>query len=182
MFVAFPFGKPVSTFPGNALIGVACALRLFGGLRQLGATQGLVVTDARFPAPDGFRLVSSQVVCDGEGTPVRIVHPDAGLRLTFAPHSAMPRGWYQFELKFSSEGLVDVVVQFAFAQDVLWLRMPAIARNHFVAQFRLAHAVQELTLIVTGSGRLTEPLLCRFSRVGLAGRITSAARRGVEIF
>ena len=136
-----------------------------------------------FPAPDGFRLSSSDIVRGGEGVPVRVVHPDPGMTRTFVPETAMPAGWYQFELAFAPEGLVDVVVQFTFAdENVLWLRLPVIARNHFLAHFRLENALQRLTLIVTGSGRLRAPALCRFARIGMGGQLAAAARRGIDIF
>ena len=65
---------------------------------------------------------------------------------------------------------------------MLWLRLPVIARNHFLAHVRLEDALQHLTLIVTGSGRLSAPTLCRFARVGMGGQLAAAARRGVDIF
>ena len=136
-----------------------------------------------FPAPDGFRLLSSEVIRGGEGVPVRVVHPDPALKKTFVPETPMPAGWYQFELTFPPEGLVDVVVQFAFAdENVLWLRLPVIARNQFVAHVRLEKALQRLTVIVAGSGRLNAPALCRFAPVGMGGQLAAAARRGVDIF
>lgn len=114
---------------------------------------------------------------------MRVVHPDRGLKLVFSPERPMPADWYQFELQFPPEGLVDVVAQFSFADDrVLWLRLPTLARNHFFAHFRLENTLERLTLIVTGSGRLTEPTLNRFQRVGLSGQLAAAARRGVDIF
>lgn len=113
---------------------------------------------------------------------MRIVHPDPGLRIVLARERPMPADWYQFELKFPPQGLVDVVAQFSFADDrVLWLRLPVLARNHFLAHFRLEAALQRLTLIVTGSGRLAAPV-GRFERVGLSGQLAVAARRGVDIF
>ena len=136
-----------------------------------------------FLVPLGFRLVSVDEVRGGEGTPVRVVHPDPGLKLVFAPDRPLPADWYQFEIEFPPEGLVDVVVQFSFADDkVLWLRLPLLARNHFLAHLRLEGALERLTLIVTGSGRLTGPALSRFERVGLHGQLAAAARRGVDIF
>src|SRR5947209_19560586 len=94
----------------------------------------------------------------------------------------MPSGWYQFELRFAPEGLVDVVAQFSFADDrVLWLRLPLFGRNHFLVHFRLEGALERLTLLVTGSGRLTEPTLSRFERVGLRGQLAAATRRGIDI-
>src|SRR5215210_191271 len=143
----------------------------------------LVLDGSRSSAPAGFRLVSAEEIRGGEGTPVRVVHPDAGLTIAFAPDRPMPSGWYQFELRFPPEGLVDVVAQFSFADDrVLWLRLPLFARNHFLAHFRLEGALQSLSLIIAGSGRLTEPMLCRFERVGLRGQLAAAASRGLEIF
>ena len=138
---------------------------------------------APFPVPAGFRIVSSEEIRDGQGTPVRVVHPDPGLRITLAPERPMPADWYQFELKFPSEGLVHVVARLSLAgEGVLWLRLPVLARNHFLAHFRLEQALDSLTLIVTGSGRLTLPDPCRFERVGLRGQLVAAARRGIDIF
>lgn len=134
-----------------------------------------------FPVPDGFRVVSSERIRGGTGAPVRIVHPDPGLRLTFAPLTTMLAGWYQLELRFPPEGLVDVAAEFSFGEQVLWLRLPVIARNHFLAHVRLEGALKQLTLIVTGSGRLQAPV-CRFGSVGMGGQLAAAARRGVEIF
>ena len=154
------------------------------GYLHCGFFEGLLVPDgSKFPAPPGFRIVSADEVRAGEGTPARIVHPDPGLKLVLAPQQPMAADWYQFELKFPPEGLVDVIVQFSFADDrVLWLRLPVLARNHFLAHFRLEGALEQLTLIVTGSGRLTAPTLARFERVGWRGQFAAAARRGVDIF
>ena len=136
-----------------------------------------------FPAPDGFRLLSSEVIRGGEGVPVRVVHPDPALKKTFVPETPMSAGWYQFELTFPPEGLVDVAVQFAFAdENVLWLRLPVIARNQFIAHFRLEKALQRLTLIIAGSGRLSAPTRCRFTRIGMAAQFVAAAQRGIDIF
>jgi GT2 family glycosyltransferase len=138
---------------------------------------------APFPAPAGFRIVSSEEIRDGQGTPARVVHPDPGLRITLAPERPMPADWYQFELKFPPEGLVHVVARLSLAgEGVLWLRLPVLARNHFLAHFRLEQALESLTLMVAGSGRLTAPDPCRFERVGLRGQLVAAARRGVDIF
>ncbi len=136
-----------------------------------------------FPPPAGFRLVSADLFRPGDAPPVRVVHPDPGFRLVLAPTAPVLAGWYQFELRFPAEGLVDVLVQFSFSNDrVLWLRFPLIARNHFLAHFRLEQDLQHLTLIVTGSGRLAEPDRCRFERVGLGSQLAAAVSRGIEIF
>jgi GT2 family glycosyltransferase len=142
-----------------------------------------VLDIAAFPSPTGFRLISAAPVADGQGTPVRVVHPDPGIRLTLVPERPVPADWYQLELGFPPEGLVDVTACFAFAGgDVLWLRLPALDRNHFLAHFRLEDALTQLTLIVTGSGRLSAPDRCGFRRVGLSGQLSTAARRGIEVF
>ena len=136
-----------------------------------------------FPVLPGFRCVSSEKIRAGEGEPVRVAHPDAGLRVVFAPEAPVSSAWYQLELRFPPEGLVDVVARFAFADDrVLWLRLPLAARNHFLAHLRLEGAVEQIALTVTGSGRLTEPTLLRFERVGWPQQVAAAARRGREIF
>jgi GT2 family glycosyltransferase len=114
---------------------------------------------------------------------VRVIHPDPGLTLALAPDRPMPKGWFQFDLRFPPEGLVDVVAEFSFADDrVLWLRLPLFGRNHCLAHFRLEGALQRLTLVITGSGRLTEPTVCRFEHVGLRGQVAAAAWRGIDIF
>ena len=77
------------------------------------AFEGQLVLDASaFPALSGFRLVSSEQVRGAQGVPVRVAHPDPGLQLTFAPDGPMPGGWYQLELQFPPEGLVDAVYSF----------------------------------------------------------------------
>jgi GT2 family glycosyltransferase len=136
-----------------------------------------------FPPPAGFRCVGSDLIRAGEGRPVRIVHPDAGLRITLEPIVAMPGDWYQFDLTFPPEGLVEVLVQFLFVDErVLWLRLPTLDRNRFHGHFRLESGLKALTLVVTGSGRLDAPTQCRFERVGLRRQLAAAARRGVDIF
>jgi O-antigen biosynthesis protein len=143
----------------------------------------LVLDGSKFPVPSGFRYVSSEQIRAGEGDPARVAHPDPGLSLVFAADTAIPSAWYQFELEFPAEGLVDVVAQFTFADDqVLWLRLPLIARNHFLAHLRVEGAIEQLALIASGSGRLTEPTLCRFERVGWLGQLAAAGRRGRDIF
>jgi O-antigen biosynthesis protein len=117
------------------------------------------------------------------GMPARVMHPDPGLRIAFTPVTPIPSAWYQLELEFPAEGLVDVVAQFTFTHGrVLWLRLPLTARNHFLAHLRVEDAVKQLTLIVTGSGRLTEPTRCRFERVSWSQQLAAAARRGRDIF
>jgi GT2 family glycosyltransferase len=138
---------------------------------------------AEFPAPDGFRRVAQDTIRSGDGRPMRIVHPDPGLRLTFAPASPLAAGWYELELTFPPEGLIDVDAAFTFGGgEVLWLRLPVIARNHFLGLCRLARALEHLVLTVTGSGRRDAPTSWRFARIGVGAQLAAAAHRGVEIF
>jgi O-antigen biosynthesis protein len=141
------------------------------------------VPDGRtFPTLPGFRLMAVDEAQADVRAPVRVVHPDPGLTVTFAPVRRTANDWYQFELRFPPEGVVEVLAHVEFADErVLWLRLPALARNHFLAQFRLDGAIERLALTVTGSGRLARPEL-RFARVGLTGHFGAVARRGVEVF
>jgi GT2 family glycosyltransferase len=113
--------------------------------------------------------------------PVRVMHPDSGLRVTFVPTEPTANDWHQLELRFPLEGVVDVLAHFEFTNGrVLWQRLPALARNHFLAQFRLDGTIERLILSVTGSGLLAQPEL-RFARVGATGHFAAVARRGVEV-
>jgi GT2 family glycosyltransferase len=151
--------------------------------RQRRVTEGSSVPDeCTFPAFAGFRLVAVEQARAEVRAPVRVVHPDPALIIVLAPVEPMAGDWYQFELRFPPEGVVDVLAQFALADGgVLWQRLPALAHNHFLAQFRLSGAIERLTLTITGSGRLARPDLCRFERVGRIGHFAAVARRGLEI-
>jgi O-antigen biosynthesis protein len=143
--------------------------------------QGYCVQDG-FPTPAGFTRVAASEVRVGQRAPVRVVHPDPDLTIAFTPDTRMANDWYQIELRFPEEGLVDVLALFAFAEGrVLWQRLPVLARNHFLAQFRLDGTLERMTLRVTGSGLIARPEVFRFQRVGLSGQLAAAARRGVEI-
>lgn len=133
-----------------------------------------------FPAPAGFTVVSSEQIRGGAG--MRLVHPDPGLKVALAPAVPVAGSWYQFELQFPPEGVVDVQAEFTFTDGkVLWQRFPALARNHFLAHFRLEGALAGVTLFIAGSGRLAQPR-CRFERVGLGGQLATAAWRGIDVF
>jgi GT2 family glycosyltransferase len=150
--------------------------------RQRRLTEGCPVpAGCTFPTLSGFRLVAVDEVRADAHAPVRVVHPDPGLTVTFAPVERTANDWYQFELRFPPEGVVEVLAHFQFIDGrVLWQRLPALARNHFLAQFRLHGAIERLTLTVTGSGRLERPEL-RFARVGLGGHVAAVAHRGLEV-
>jgi O-antigen biosynthesis protein len=134
-----------------------------------------------FPTPPGFTLVAADDARVETRVPVRIVHPDPGLTVTFAPVAPTANDWHQLELRFPPEGVIEVLAHFEFADGrTLWQRLPALARNHFLAQFRLHGAIKRLTLTITGSGRLADPGL-RFERVGATGHFATIARRGLEV-
>jgi GT2 family glycosyltransferase len=151
------------------------------GLRRV--SEGSSVPDGRtFPPLAGFSLVSIEETAADARVPVRVVHPDPGLTVAFAPSQRTADDWYQFELQFPPEGVVEVLAHIAFADGgAVWQRMPALARNHFLAQFRLHGTIERLTLTITGSGRLAEPARLRFARVGWAGHLAAVGQRGVEI-
>ena len=135
-----------------------------------------------FPAFAGFRRVAVEQARAAAGMPVRVLHPDPGLTVSLAPIGPTAGDWYQLELRFPPEGVVEVLAQFVFADGgMLWQRLPALARNHFLAQFRLSGPIERVRLTVTGSGRLAQPDLCRFERVGRIGHFAAVARRGLEI-
>lgn len=137
---------------------------------------------SKFPVPQGFRTVSSEEVRAGEGVPVRVLHPDPGLRIVVAPEQPVPAAWYQLELQFPPEGLIDVQARFEFANArVLWQRLALIERNHFVTHLRFEAELKQLTLIVNGSGRLAEPSLCRLRRVSWTSQLKAMVRRGRDI-
>ena len=145
-------------------------------------TEGTFVPEGRSLSLPGFRLVSLDETRRDGSVPVRVVHPDAGLTAVFEPLTPTASDWYQVELRFPPEGVVEVLAHIDFADGgVLWQRLPARARNHFVAQFRLHGAIARLTLTITGSGRLAQPDLARFARIGMTGHLAAVARRGVEI-
>lgn len=134
-----------------------------------------------FPTLLGFRLVAVDEVRADMRAPVRVMHPDPGLKVTFAPAEPTANDWHQLELRFPPDGVVDVLAHFAFTNGrVLWQRLPALARNHFLAQFRLDGSIERMILTVTGSGLLAQPEL-RFARVGATGHFAAVARRGVEV-
>jgi GT2 family glycosyltransferase len=142
-----------------------------------------VPVERPFPGLPGFRLVSVDDAPVDTSVPVRVIHPDPGLVATFEPLDARARidDWCELELHFPEEGVVEVLAQIQLAGGgVLWQRLPARARNHFVAQFRLGGGIERLTLRLTGSGRLDAPRL-RFRQIGLGGHLAAVVRRGREI-
>jgi len=137
---------------------------------------------ATFAAPDGLRFVAVETIRAAAGSPVRVVHPDAGLRLSFTPAAALSAGQYELELVFPPAGLVDVVVEFtAEGNAVLSQRPVVVARNHFIGHFSIDRPFDRVTLIVTGSGVLEALAFRRFAPVHASEHLKLAARRGLQI-
>lgn len=137
---------------------------------------------SQFPTPTGFRRDSAVEPRQRQGAPVRVVHSDPALAVTFTPLHPMTNDWYRIELGFPSEGVVEVLAHLVFAGErELWQRLPALERNHFSAQLRFDGLLERLDLLITGSGLLTQPDFCRIERVGIMSQLAAAARRGVEI-
>ena len=137
---------------------------------------------SKFPTPAGFKSVPPCAAPASVHTPVRIVHPDPQLVVAFVPLERMTNDWYSLELLFHSEGLVDVLAQLTFEEGlVLWMRLPTPGRNHVLAHFRLDGTLRQLTLTITGSGRLAQPISFRFERMSAHGQFFAATRRGLEI-
>ena len=135
-----------------------------------------------FPTPIGFKRAAADEARLRAGAPIRVVHPDPALTVALVPLRRMASEWHRVELHFPPAGVVEVLGQFAFEEGrVLWQRLPARARNHFLTQLRFDGALERLTLHVSGSGRLAEPSLCRIERLGILHQLAAMAERGVDI-
>lgn len=110
-------------------------------------------------------------------------HPDPSLAATLVPNEPVRSGWYELALGFSPEGTVDCVAQFVHGGGrVVWMRLPMLARNEFLAHLRLEDSMERLTLVLSGSGRLADPSVCRFERIGWSKQITAIAGRARDIY
>jgi len=138
---------------------------------------------AAFPAPVGFRVELMGPSPDEPHAPVRVAHPDPSLTVMLTPNAPVRGGWYELGLRFSPEGTVDCLAQFIHANGrVVWLRLPMIARNAFLAHLRLEDSLERLTLVLEGSGRLAEPSVCRFERVGWSKQLGAVLDRARDIY
>src|SRR3954468_4389712 len=136
-----------------------------------------------FPAPAGFRVEVAPAPSGEPRAPVRVVHPDPPLAVTLTPIRAVPGGWYELELRFSPEGTIDCLAQFVHANGrVIWLRLPMLGRNEFLAHLRLEGSLKQLTLAISGSGRIAHPHVFRFARVGWLGQAAAVGSRAREIY
>jgi hypothetical protein len=86
----------------------------------------------------GFRLASCKDLPSPHQAPIRVVHPDHGVRLDLQPIGEIGPGWYRLELRFPGEGVVDAIVHLSLrGGDQFWLRPGVLDRNHFVADLWL---------------------------------------------
>jgi len=136
-----------------------------------------------FPTPAGFRVEVAAARCDELRSPVRVLHPDAAVSVTLVPTAPVQRGWYELSLQFGPEGTADCLAQFVHANGrVMWLRLPSLARNEFLAHLRLEDSLERLTLIISGSGRIAQPNVCRFERIGWSRQAAAVGGRAREIY
>ena len=129
----------------------------------------------------GFRVVGIAREAFAQ-IPVRVTHPDPAWRITLAPRTALPSGWFDLELRFPAAGIVDAVARLSFGDgSVLWSRLPAVERNHFRFHFRAGSPVTEVMLSLGGSGTSLQPLSFTLVRAGALSRIAALARRAVHV-
>ena len=147
------------------------------------------MTEPAFPTPAGFRVASAVSQHGEQRAPVRVAHPDPSLTVTLVPNEPVRSGWYELALRFPAEGTVDCIAQFVHRNGrVVWMRLPMLARNEFLAHLRLEGSLERLTLILSGSGRLTNQAHAGSSvsdggsswRPWLGVRVTSTGARASE--
>ena len=84
---------------------------------------------------------------------------------------------------FPPRAPVDCIAQFVHGNGrVVWMRLPMLARNEFLAHLRLEGSLERLTLILSGSGRLANPSACRFERVGWGKQLEAVVGRARDIY
>ena len=155
----------------------------FSRIKTPAAGEAAAVTEPAFPTPAGFRVAGAVSQHGEQRSPVRVAHPDPSLTVTLVPNEPVRSGWYELALRFPAEGTVDCIAQFVHANGrVVWMRLPMLARNEFLAHLRLEGSLERLTLILSGSGRLNEPSECRFERVGLGRQLEAVVGRARDIY
>ena len=109
---------------------------------------------SQFLTPVGLKRVAADAPRVHQRAPVRIIHADPGLEVSFSPVNRMAGDWYRLELGFPPDGVVDVLAQFVFAGGrVLWLRLPVVAPLVAAA----AWAARVTCWRIVASGRLFHP-------------------------
>jgi len=136
-----------------------------------------------FSAPAGFRVEIATGRSIEPHSPVRVAHPDPPLTVALIPTAPVPPGWYELALQFDPEGTVDCLAQFVHANGrIIWLRLPMLARNEFLAHLRLADPLERLTLMINGSGHIAAPRACRFEHIGWSKQVAAVFGRARDIY
>jgi O-antigen biosynthesis protein len=131
---------------------------------------------------EGLRVVSCQSFEPPDEVPIRLNHPEIGMRVVIEPTAEVKRGWYRFELSFPPEGVVDLVVNISFGKDQqFWLRPSAVDRNHFAADIRVTDGITRIILFVGGSGCGRCPTNFSFMRTSRAAWAISIAKRAMHV-
>ena len=130
--------------------------------------------------PPVFRVASCQELQPPNDSPIRVIHPDGGIRVELRPLTEIAAGWYRLELKFPLQGVVDAVVNVSSNQgDEFWLRPGAVDRNYFAAEIRLTGILSRITLMLIGSGDVRKPNSISFERVNLFYWLVSLAHHAL---
>jgi GT2 family glycosyltransferase len=131
---------------------------------------------------DRFRVVACESFEPPEEVPIRLNHPEIGIRVVMEPTSDLNTGWYRFELSFAPEGVIDLGVNICSGQDEqFWLRPAAVDRNHFATDIRVTGRITQIVLMVGGSGCGWRPTRFAFRRINLAAWVTSITRRAAHV-
>jgi O-antigen biosynthesis protein len=132
--------------------------------------------------PEGFRVVSCQSLEPPDEIPIRLNHPEIGIRVDVEPTAEVRSGWYRFELSFPPEGIVDLAVNVSFGRnEQFWFRPAAVDRNHFAADVRVTDQMMQLTLLVGGSGQVRRPTHFLFVRASRTAWLISIAKRALHV-
>ena len=130
----------------------------------------------------GFRLAACKDLPSPHHVPIRVVHPEPGVRLDLQPIGEVGPGWYRLELRFPVEGVVDAIVHLALrGGDQFWLRPGVLERNHFVADLRLKSPLSLVTIELAGSGDIRRPTRFNFDRISRFTWLVSVARRALYV-
>src|SRR5438128_2002874 len=126
-------------------------------------------------------MTSFEEIEPSQECPVRVTHPDPAWRMTLQPSARVERGWYALELRFPPEGVVEASAHVSFVKaHQFWLRIPVIRRNRLAAVLRIPHELEQLTLLLTGSGHLAVGEIS-LTQIGSWSVLSGIARRGWQV-
>jgi GT2 family glycosyltransferase len=118
-----------------------------------------------FPAPNGFRVTSIEVVPPQPDRPIRVISPDPIFRIVLVPETVIRRGWYQLIIRFPPCGTIDIAANLNFSDGKdFWRRLPALGRNNFGCYVHCSSELTSVVLIAGGSGRVLKPTNITFGR------------------